>query len=125
MSRPRLPQAVAEATGAAMKNPQRFRDRKQPESKPLGKPSKLLTGDECSFWDSFRAEMPWLTEADRTVVETAAKLRCRVMTDPECPIAAITQLRLCLQAMGGTPTTRTKVGAPDEDDDDPADQYFN
>ena len=50
-------------------------------------------------------------------------LRTMVEKDPD--VKAITQLRLCLSSMGATPTARTKIDAPAEDDDDPAEKYLN
>lgn len=126
MPRPRTPKAVADATGAAGKNPQRFRDRKDPKVASLGgAPDWMVCGHELSAWEGFKREMPWLAESDRTLVEVAARLRGRMIKDPEMGVNALAQLRLCLQAMGGTPSDRSKVGAPDEDRDDPADQFFN
>jgi hypothetical protein len=125
MGRPRLPQPIAEVTAAAIKNPQRFRDRKEPETGPLGAPPAHLPMAVQECWNLFARELPWLTDADRAIVEGASHLRHRMMSDPECPVAVFTQLRLIMQALGGTPTTRTKIGAGDEDGDDPADQFFN
>jgi hypothetical protein len=81
--------------------------------------------DELSAWDGFKREMPWLAEGDRALVEMAARLRGRMIKDPEMGVNALAQLRLCLQAMGGTPADRSKVGAPDDDATDPADEFFN
>ena len=126
MPRPRTPRAVADATGAADKNPQRFRARSEPKVASLGDyPEWMLCKYERSAWEGFKREMPWLAESDRSVVEIAARLRGRLIKDPDMGVNALAQLRLCLQAMGGTPSDRSKVGAPDEESDDPADQFFN
>jgi hypothetical protein len=126
MPKPRLASAVAKATGAADKNPQRFRDRKEPKVAALGEPPEwMVCENELSAWHGFKQEMPWLAESDRTLVEVAARLRGRMIRDPDMGVNALAQLRLCLQAMGGTPSDRSKVGAPDEESDDPADQFFN
>lgn len=73
----------------------------------------------------FASEMPWLARSDRTLVEVASKLRARMMTDPEMGVNALAQLRLCLSAMGGTPADRSKVSAPDDEDEDPAAEFLN
>lgn len=124
MARPRTPAAVAAATGAAAKNPQRFRDRKEPKSSPLGKPPCSFTDDQREAWEMFADEMPWLGKSDRMVVEVASRLRA-AMQEPDFPMAGYAQLRMCLSAMGGTPADRSKVAAPEEEDDDPAAAFFN
>lgn len=127
MAKPRLPAAVAKATGAAVKNPQRFRGRKAPKVQPLGPAPKEFTAAQRAAWNAFAEEMPWLGKSDRMVVETASRLRARMQTEPDFPIGGYAQLRMCLSAMGGTPTDRTKVSAPDddEDDEDPAAEFVN
>lgn len=125
MPRPRTPKPVAEASGAAAKNPQRFRERSEPKVSALGDPPDFFNETECAAWLGFKKEMPWLAESDRAIVEIAARLRGRLISDPEMGVNALAQLRLCLSSMGGTPADRSKVSAPDEDDDDPADQFFN
>jgi hypothetical protein len=127
MARPRLPDAVAAATGAAAKNPQRFRDRKAPKSAPLGKPPASFTDEERTVWNELADEMPWLTKSDRRITALAARLQASLDADPLAfPIGGYAQLRMCLSAMGGTPSDKTKVSAPADDDDaDPADEFLN
>ncbi|RAI00139.1 hypothetical protein DLJ53_20735 [Acuticoccus sediminis] len=79
---------------------------------------------ERAAWDRFRAEIPWLTEADRVLVEVASTLRARLATDPAMSVNAIAQLRMCLSAMGATPADRSRVDIP-QNDDDPLTCYFN
>ena len=105
-------------------NPGRFRDRKEPKSKPLGNPSGHLDATERKAWFAFRRELPWLTEADRCLVELACHLRARAWRGA-LPAAAVPQLRMCLSAMGATPTDRSKVAIPPDDaGDDPAEKFF-
>ena len=125
MSRPRLPQAVAAATGAIVKNAGRFKDRRNPKVDPLGPAPRGFTKEQREAWASFQSEMPWLGKSDRVVVEVASRLRAGMQTDPAFPISGFAQLRMCVSAMGGTPTDRTKVPTPDEDDEDPAAQFIN
>lgn len=124
MPRPRTPAQVAASTGAAVKNPQRFRDRKAPKALPLGAPPKHFDARHKAAWAEFADEMPWLSKSDRVLVETASRLRVGMQTNPEFPIGGYAQLRMCLSAMGGTPADRTKVSAPEEEDDDPAAKFF-
>lgn len=126
MPRPRTPKAVADLTGAASKNPQRFESRADPQSADLGAPPEWMTCEhELAAWEGFKRELPWLKESDRTIVEIAARLRGRMHKDPYMGVNALAQLRLCLQTMGATPADRSKVGASDDPGDDPADQFFN
>lgn len=123
MARPRTPLAKAIATGEAQRRPGRFRSRREPKVSPLGKPSEHLDEQERAYWKAFKRELPWLMESDRCLVEITCMLRAMVEKDPE--VKAIAQLRLCLSSMGATPTARTKIEVPAEDDDDPAEAYLN
>lgn len=125
MPRPRTPAAVADAIGAGIKNPDRYKGRSAPKVDALGAAPNTLTGIEAKAWAMFASEMPWLARSDRTLVEVASKLRARMMTDPEMGVNALAQLRLCLSAMGGTPADRSKVSAPDDEDEDPAAEFLN
>lgn len=123
--RPRLPEAVARVTGAAAKNPQRHRNRARPKVAGLGDPPDYLTEAEAEAWAWFGDEMPWLGAPDRTIVEVAARLRADLATG-EASLKAMTELRQVLNALGATPAARSKVMAPsDDEDEDPADQFFN
>jgi len=123
--RPRLPDAVAKATGAAVKDPQRFRDRKPPKAAPLGQPPKHLDEAQAEAWHMFAEEIPWLGAADRTILAAASILRAKMIAG-DLSIGGITELRQILNALGATPAARSKVSAPqDHDDEDPSDAYFN
>lgn len=124
MARPRLPDAVASATGADKKNPGRFAGRPKVKAVPLGAPPAKFDADQKAAWRAFADEMPWLNKSDRTVVQVASRLRAAMENDPQFPMAGFAQLRMCLSAMGGTPTDRTKVSAPDDKDEDPLDQFM-
>lgn len=125
MPRARTPAAVAEAIGADVKNPQRFAARSKPKVQPLGKPPKRLSEIERDAWLELADEMPWLGRSDRKIVEVAAKLTARMMTDPEMGVNALAQLRMCLSSMGGTPADRTKVPTPDDEEEDPLAEFIN
>lgn len=125
MSRPRLPEQLANLTGAAGKNPQRFKHRKEPAQLPLGAPPRGFTDAERNAWAEFADEIPWLCKADRVQVEIAARLKARMQSDPDFPIGGYAQLRMCLASMGATPADRSKVAHGDDDqDDDPANEFL-
>jgi hypothetical protein len=116
MPRPRTPLTKAQATGEASKRVGRFANRKEPKSRTLGKPSFHLSDLEKAVWESFKLELPWLTERDRALVEVACQARsCLMQKGFKADVAA--QLRICLSAMGATPADATKVSAPDEVDE--------
>jgi len=122
MPRQRTPTAKAELTGAADKNPQRFRDRAQPESVgPLGDPPAFLNKREKAAWEAFRAEWGWLTFEDRAAVAGLAQMRA-ILEDPkeQKNAAFYTAYRLMLSEHGGTPVSRSKIYQPQgEPEDDP------
>lgn len=126
MARPRTPVAKAEATGAAAKNPQRHRARKEPSStKALGKAPTWFDEAQSSMWEGFKLELPWLTEADRSVMEIASALRAQFKTDPmNMGVTKLNLLRLCLAQLGATPADRSKIGVGDGDEEDPDDTFF-
>lgn len=124
MARPRLPAAVAKTTGADKRSPGRFKDRSKPKHKPIGAPPRSFDVHQKAAWVAFVDEMPWLSKSDRTVVQVASRLRAAMENDPQFPMAGFAQLRMCISAMGGTPADRTKVSAPDEEDEDPADEFL-
>jgi hypothetical protein len=126
MARARTPLAKAEATGRTIINPARFRDRKEHASQPLGEPSVEIGPAEAECWARFKAELPWLTEADRTVVECACVLRAKLLFGEDgIQVKEIAQLRICLNEMGATPASRSKVAVPKDGKEDPADKYIN
>lgn len=125
MPRNRLPSAVAVATGAAAKNPQRYRGRANPKVPPLGKPSGFLDDTARKAWACFVKELPWLTEADRAVLEVASLVRGKIM-DGIGGVNAVTELRLLVGTLGATPVARSKISQePDEAEDDPAAEFLN
>lgn len=123
MAAPRTPAAKAKVTGAAGKNPQRHRDRKEPKSSPLGKPSAFLDDHGKSAWEGFKRELPWLMESDRALVEIAASVRGRLLAGEDVGVTALSMLQSILSKMGASPADRTKVMAPDDDEEE--DEFFS
>lgn len=126
MAKPRLPQAKAEASGAVLKNAGRFDGRKAPKgTRALGEPYKSMTGDQRDAWLEFRSELPWLNSSHRALLQLACVLRARLNTDPNMGVNALSAYSSILSKLAATPVDETKVSSPDEQDEDPADQYFN
>jgi len=126
MANLRTPKAKAKITGADAQNPHRFKNRSEPESGPLGKASvHIIDNHQLSAWSAFLTEIPWLTEADRTLVEIASNLRGRLFSGDEVGVQAIAQLRMCIAQMGGTPADRSKVSLPDKGEKDSTSKYFS
>lgn len=119
----RLPAAVAKVTGAAAKNPQRYAGRADPAVQPLGAPPDRLTDAQAAIWHELAGAFPWLARSDRHLVRLAVDLQTMIDTGT-APIAAYAQMRLVLQSMGGTPTDRSRVTAPDDESDDPAQEFL-
>jgi hypothetical protein len=126
MANPRTPLSKAKATGRTMRDPARFKQRKEPpKQRPLGKPSRMLNERQVEAWEAFREELPWLMESDRRLVEVASKLTADMWDSTEINIRGMTLLRQCLSLMGATPADRTKVYAPQDDDEpDPAETFL-
>lgn len=124
--RPRLPQEVAKITGADAKNVGRFAGRGAPKVRSLGPAPRRFTAEQREIWDEFNADFPWLGRSDRGLVESAVHLLGLLRElGREAPINLHAQLRLALSSMGGTPVDRSKVMAPKDDDEDPADEFLN
>ncbi len=105
----RKPKAHAEITGAAMKNPKRYRGWADPAPTELGAPPNRLSEDERLAWDELATELPWLARSDRKLIEITVKLIARLRRNPEMGLNGLAQLRLCLQALGATPSDRSRI----------------
>jgi hypothetical protein len=116
MPRPRTPVAKAKVLAADQLHPGRHANRKAPKSPNLGKPSTHLTGGAVTAWEAFRRELPWLTEADRTLVEVASNLRGRLIDGDEVGVNALSLLQVCLSKLGATPTDQSKISMADDGD---------
>lgn len=126
MARPRLPQAKAEASGAAIKNAGRFADRKAPKrTRPIGEPYANMTEAQKECWREMVGEMPWLHSAHRTLLRLACYHAARLDTDADFGVSATQALSSILSKLGATPVDETKVvHGGDGDDEDPAEAFF-
>lgn len=119
MARPRTPLGKAELTGAAAKDPQRFRDRAEPKQDPLGPPPAYLSDDAKRAWKEFAREWPWVGRSDRKALGVLCML-WEVIERGDAGVNEFKEFRLQVSAFGGNPTTRTKIyQPPSEDEDDP------
>lgn len=123
MPAPRLPAVKAQVTGAAIKDPQRHRPRKEPKTTPLGEASKFLDDHGIQAWEGFKRELPWLAESDRALVEIASQVRGRLLAGEDVGVTALSMLQSILSKMGGSPADRSRVSAPDGDEE--PDEFFN
>lgn len=130
MPRARTPLVKAKATGQdSGTNKKRFEDRVEPEAKgPLGNPPKwMVKSGALSAWKEFAAELPWLNQSHRSLVEIASEIRGRLIAGEDVGVQALNLLRQCLGSMGATPSDASKVKVPDGDegkDKDPSKKYF-
>lgn len=122
MANPRTPVAKARLTGAAAKNPGRHKNRKDPKSTPLGKPSGFLDENGQRAWEGYRKELPWLMESDRSLVEIASSVRGRLLGGEDVGVTALGMLQSILSKMGGSPADRSKVALPDDEKEE--DEFF-
>lgn len=125
MANPRSPIAKAEVTGATVSHPGRHKERKEPKGSALGKPSAFLDEFGVRAWEGFKAELPWLAESDRALVEIASSVRGRLLAGEDVGITALSMLQSILSKMGGSPADRSKVMVNDGEEIDPADKFFN
>jgi len=125
MARPRTPTAKAELTGAKAKDPQRFRDRSDPERVEIGKPPVHLNELEKKAWAEFLFEWPWVQRSDRSSLASLCVMRVRMETQKEDLKAAdFKEYRMQVSAFGGNPTTVSKIYMPKGDEEiNPFDEF--
>jgi hypothetical protein len=128
MPRPRTPLVKASATGRALHDPKRFKNRKDPPSKgPLGKPPKWMKkAAQIEAWNTFADELPWLNHSNRALVAIASDIRGKLIAGEELSVNALNLLRLTLGQMGATPVDSSKIALPEDKDEkeDPSAKYF-
>jgi hypothetical protein len=133
VSRPRVPQAVAKATAAAAKNPQRFRERRSPKGGELGAPGAWLkqTRGAVEAFRALKRELPWLKESHRVVVEMAAQLRAQLEHGQRVNNVTVSlglqgrqELRRLMSVLGATPADESRIQVPDDGEADPDEEFF-
>lgn len=121
----RTPLAKAQIMAADRKNPQRYRGRNDPACSPIGEASRFLNDQQREAWQSFVAEIPWLTAADRPLLELASVLRAGFTADTMTGINRLQVYSSILSKLGATPVDRSRIGAPADDREDETEQYFS
>jgi len=125
-----LAAAKVKIQAAAVKNPQRFRDRREPKvDTPLGAPPPWVvdvpTNMARTAWTTIGAETPWLNSSHRSLVGIAASILGRQIAGQDVGVQAMNLLRQCLSQMGATPVDASKIAMPDDRDEDAEESYFN
>lgn len=125
MARSRTPLAKAEASGAALKNPGRFKNRKAPKNtRPVGKPYAGMDEAEVRYWQELVAELPWLHSGHRVLLRVACRLAA-AMDGDDFGVSKAQALSSVLSKLGATPVDETKVAnGGDGDETDEAEEFF-
>ena len=114
-------------SGAAAKNPQRFRDRQSAPTPTadLGRPPKHLTPAERKTWKEIVSIIPpgVLANSDRIAVEVAARLLVRFRSGELSKASEISCLMSLLARFGMTPADRNKIGSTKPDKPKETDEW--
>lgn len=118
----RKPQALREIEGTAKDHPGRQNKDQPSPARGIGPANKTLSGYEQEIWDevvgiSYRGV---LGEADRIALEMMCRLIAEMRLDfVEMTAAKITQLSQLIGRFGMTPSDRTKIVVPKEQNVNP------
>ena len=123
MPAPRLPALKARITGAAAKNPARFKDRANPKVAKVSEPPAYLSPAARRSWRMFVRRLPWLTAADEAMLAIAAMIQGQLMDREDVGVAKLSLYQSVLSKLGASPTDRTKVAMPDDDEEE-EDEFF-
>lgn len=124
MPMPRKPQALREIQGTANDHPDRQNKNQPTPARGIGPANAALTEYEAAIWDevvgiSYRGV---LGEADRIALEMMCRLIAEMRLNfEEMTAAKITQLSQLLGRFGMTPSDRTKIVIPKEQNVNPFD----
>jgi phage terminase small subunit len=118
----RLPVAKAKVTGASSRNPKRHSKRADPAVGVLGGAPTHLEKFAKRAWERFRSELPWLTSSDRALLEVACIIRSEMLQGGVVGIQKLNTYQAVLSKLGATPTDRSKVNVPDEEE--APDEFF-
>ena len=114
MPKPRTPSDKARVTGADVRSPGRYHGRNDPAVAPIGEPSPHLKDEERQSWLRFTAEIPWLVESDRALLEVASALRSRLDCRDGVGLNHLQIYSAILSKLGATPADRSRVSMPDD-----------
>jgi hypothetical protein len=125
MPKPRVPKAKAEVSGAALHDPQRFKERKvSKRTRSLGEPYLRMTPEQKEAWAELSYELPWLNSSHRPIVRLACIWMAK-MEDDDFGVSATQALSSILSKLGATPADESKVNHGDDEEEDPADKFFH
>ncbi len=127
MPKARIPLSKAHVSGAAAKNPQRFRGRKAPKAPPIGAPYARMTKAQRTVWAEMSKDMPWLNRGHRVLLRLACVLTAKMDEDEDGSIgvSAAHALSSILSKLGATPVDETKVAhGNDGEEEDPGEGFF-
>lgn len=118
----RLPAGKAKVTGASQKNPGRHKGRADPKVAPIGAPPAHLTLHGKRAWERFRKELPWLVASDAALLEVASIVRGEMLAGDIPGVTKLSMYQSVLGKLGASPTDRTKVTMPDDEEEE--DEFF-
>lgn len=125
MAKPRTPKAKAEISGAAIHDPQRFKERSSPKkTRPIGEPYVAMNEKQKKAWHELSYEMPWLTSSDRVMLRLACMWIAK-MDDDDFGVSATQALSSILSKLGASPSDVSKVNHGSDEEEDPSDKFFN
>lgn len=93
------------------------------KTKPVGQPYKDMTDRQAEIWFEIIDEMPWINSGHRRLVRQLCVLheRDEVMGLPANQLGHYIKI---LQLLGATPVDAAKLSLPDDQMEDPIDQFF-
>ena len=123
MPNSRVPAAKAAVSGAALRNPRRYRGRTPPShTRPIGEPYASMTAAQKEAWAEYAAEMPWLHSAHRLILRLACVWTAK-LDGPNFGVTATRALSALLSKLGGSPVDAARVAHAAEDDDPDAELF--
>lgn len=124
MARARTPTKKAMVSGAALKDPARYKNRSVPANpNPVGAPYKGMTRPQLAVWRECVANMPWLNAAHRILLRQVCILAAKMEAGEELSVSATHALSAMLSKLGATPADESKVNH-DPGDDDSGSEFF-
>lgn len=124
MPRPQTPLAKAKLTGAAAKDPQRYRGRSEPKTskKPVGNPPAYFDKEAKAVWKELSADLGWLEREDRGALEGACVAIAQMRTmyrEGAVTASMLAAVNTAVGKLGASPVDRGKVFQQADDDDGP------
>ncbi len=110
MAKSRTPTKKAAVSGASVKNPSRYKNRKSPaKPHPVGAPYAHMTPAQVEVWSECQRNMPWLNAAHRILLRQVCILAAKMDTAKGLSVSATHALSAMLSKLGATPADESKV----------------